>query len=102
MLPVQRIRQQLMKGNYANRIQTGSAVYMAAVLEYLCADILDIVGSETKKTKKQRITPRQIMLAVRTDSELNELLKNVTFSEAGVVPTVKLSKTSKPNPETET
>lgn len=74
-----------MKGNYANRIQTGSAVYMAGVLEYLVAEIFDIAGAEAIKANKQRITPRHIMLAIRTDSALNELLKDVTISAAGVL-----------------
>lgn len=76
----------MIQGNYAKRIGTLPAVYMAAVLEYLCADIFDAAGDETKKAQKQRITPRHIMLAVRKDQELNELLKDVTISEAGVLP----------------
>lgn len=58
---------------------------MAGVLEYLVSEICEVACMETTKAQKQRITPRHIMLAVRTDSELNELLKDVTISKAGVV-----------------
>lgn len=88
ILPVQRIRQNLIKGNYANRIGTVSAVYMAAVLEYLCADIFDIAGVEARKAQRKRITPRHLMLAVRKDAEFDELFKDVIISESGVLPTV--------------
>lgn len=94
LLPVERIRQHLMKGNYANHVQTKSAVFMAAVLEYLTAEVLEIAQFETMKAKKQRITPRHLMLAVRRDADMNELLKNVTITEAGVMPTVTVRKTA--------
>lgn len=71
-----------------------SSVYLAAVLEYLCADIFDLAGVEAKNDKKQRINPRHVMLAIRKDSEFNELLKDVTISEAGVVPTVSLPRSN--------
>lgn len=61
---------------------------MAGVLEYLVAEIFDIAGAEAIKAQKHRITPRHIMLAIRTDSALDELLKNVTISAAGVLLTV--------------
>lgn len=67
---------------------------MAAVLEYLCAEVIDIAGIEATKAKKQRITPRHLMLAVKKDAELSELLKDVTMSESGVLPTVSVAKTA--------
>lgn len=61
---------------------------MAAVLEYLCSDIFEVAGIETKKAKKRRITPRHLMVAVKNDFELNGLLKDVIIPEAGVLPSV--------------
>lgn len=77
-----------MDGNYAKRIGIKSAIFMSAVLEYLCAEIFELAEIETRKAKKQRINPRHIMLAIKKDAEFNELLKDVTISEAGVLPTV--------------
>lgn len=88
IIPVTRIHQNLMKGYYAKHIQAGSAVYLAGVLEYLVAEISDIAVTEAMNAKRQRITPRHIMLAIRKDSDVDELLKDVTISEAGVLPTV--------------
>lgn len=37
---------------------------------------------------RKTITPRHIMLGVRNDAELNELLKNVHISHGGVLPCI--------------
>ncbi|KAF4075070.1 hypothetical protein AMELA_G00230390 [Ameiurus melas] len=87
--PVGRIARLLRKGNYAQRIGSGAAVYLSAVLEYLCAEVLELSGNASKDNKKQRITPRHIQLAVRNDEELNTLLGAVTISEGGVLPNIQ-------------
>ena len=46
---------------------------LAAVIEYLAAEVIEISGKWAKDYKKKRITPREVMLAVYTDPELNSL-----------------------------
>ncbi len=65
---------------------------MSAALEYLCAEILDIAEGEARQAERQRINPRHLMLAIRKDADLDVLLKTVTISEAGVLPTVSVPK----------
>jgi histone H2A len=86
--PVGRIHRQLKEGRYASRVGAGAPVYLAAVLEYLVAEILELAGNASRDNKRVRIVPRHIQLAVRNDEELNKLLQDVTISSGGVIPNI--------------
>ena len=86
--PVGRIGRFLKKGRYAARVGGGAPVYLAAVLEYLCAEILELAGNAARDNKKSRIIPRHVQLAVRNDEELNKLLGGVTIASGGVLPNI--------------
>jgi histone H2A len=87
--PVGRIHRHLRKGNYAQRIGAGAPVYLAAVLEYLAAEILELAGNAARDNKKTRIIPRHLQLAIRNDDELSRLLGGVTISQGGVLPFIQ-------------
>ncbi|KNZ46905.1 histone H2A [Puccinia sorghi] len=116
--PVGRIHRLLRKGNYAQRVGAGapgkyrtpcyihpspekrtsntnclyfvlnSSVYLAAVLEYLAAEILELAGNAARDNKKSRIIPRHLQLAIRNDEELNKLLGHCVISQGGVIPQI--------------
>jgi len=96
IFPVGRVGSMLRRGQYARRVSASGAVYMAAVLEYLTAELLELTVKATKDIKK-RLNPRTMCVAVRHDDELGALLQNVTISRGGVVPSVNkaLSKAKK-------
>ena len=86
--PVGRIHRMLRKGNHAERVGAGAPVYLAAVLEYLSAEELELAGNAARDNKKTRIGPRHITLAVKNDEELNKLLGGVTIASGGVLPNI--------------
>ena len=86
--PVARIHSALKKGKYGEHINKMASVYLTAVIEYLVAEVLELAGGQAKDFNKNRITPRHIQLAVRSDPELNELLKDVTICNGGVCPNI--------------
>jgi histone H2A len=86
--PVGRVHRHLREGRFSERVGAGAPVYLAAVLEYLAAEILELAGNASRDNKKTRIIPRHIQLAVRNDEELNKLLGDVTIANGGVLPNI--------------
>ena len=73
-------------------LRAEAAVFLAAVLEYMCAELLELAGNAAEDLEQQRcsaedqsIGPRHIMLAVRNDEELDGLYQG-TIAGGGVLP----------------
>ena len=92
--PAGRIGRMLRKGRFSKRVSSGAAVFLAATLEYLTAETLELASKTVAKGSK-RITPRALTLAIRHDADLGSLLQNVTISRGGVTGVAVAAKAAK-------
>ena len=91
IFPPSRARKLIM-GYWRNNIGSGSEIYLAAVLEYICAEILDISGNNARDRKRARIDDRSLFLAIENDYDIRQLSKNIKFEIlGGVIPTIHSS-----------
>ncbi len=81
--PVGRVRSHMRRVMPGYRLSEGVAVYMAAILEYLVTELLDISSAEAASAHKRRITPRHIKVALQSDNELAALFGKATLANAG-------------------
>lgn len=80
IFPINRI-ENIMSEYVTGNIDKSASIYMAAVIEYLVteilelsAEILELSGNASEDLKKKRISNRHILLAMKNDEELKELL----------------------------
>jgi histone H2B len=71
--PVSRVRALFAVRVVATHRSETSAVYLAAVLEYLTAEFLELAGNVAKDARRKRTTTKDLAMAIRGDGELSEL-----------------------------
>ena len=82
-MPVGRIGRHLRRGCYFKRYSDATAVYLAAVIEFLCKEVLDMAGIACKNDGRQRIKPDHIFQGIQEDESFVELFDNIVISEGG-------------------
>jgi len=65
------------------RVSHAAGVFLAAVLEYLVAEILELAGNARLAHKRIRINNAHLQRAVREDAELSWLFRDFSFRQGG-------------------
>ena len=86
--PVGRITRMLKNGLYSDRTGELAGVSLAAAVEYVVAEIVELSINMSRDDHKSRITPRHIFLAIRADEELDTLFTG-TIPKSGVRPYIR-------------
>jgi histone H2A len=82
--PVGRVHRHLREKEFGIKVKEGAPVYLAAVLEYLTAEVLDIARQHMVSTKRVRVGPQDIRFALlENDEELRQLAKGVQVASGG-------------------
>lgn len=99
--PVARVRAMLAARVGKLRIGKGAPVYLAAVLEYMTAEVLELSGNAARDNRRRVITNRHVNQAVLNDEELNRLymmkLGGVIVG-GGVLPNIHMAMIPKKQP----
>merc|ERR1719167_997320 len=81
---IQRMLKERISGNQRCSITAGVA--LASVAEYLCAELLELSGNTARDYHVKRIVPRHILVAIKSDEELNKFI-TAWIPNGGVVAT---------------
>ena len=74
--PVSRIERFLREGNFSQRLSASAPVFLAGVLEYLTANVLDLSGKEAQARGRKHITPEHVSWAVENNKHLRKNLQS--------------------------
>lgn len=98
VFPVAKVNKHLRQAQKSSRVGGGAPIYLAGVLEYAAAEILEMAMAGMSKRK--RITPTDILRGVRSDRELNIMLAGTSVfvgdRVAGVSQAVTVAKPVQP------
>ncbi|XP_074428641.1 uncharacterized protein LOC141737599 [Larus michahellis] len=73
LFPVSRVDRQLRRGLFAERFGARAPVYLAAVLQCVTHEVMDVAGMICKKSKQKRISPSHLQMALQKCAGLKQL-----------------------------
>jgi histone H2A len=93
---VGRISSWLRRGKYVERVGQGAAVYLTAVLQYVCTEIVDSTVLLCEDEERDKIDPKRVVSVIEGDSELRSLFQNNLYLSLKTICGSNKEMTSKP------
>jgi histone H2A len=81
IFPPCRFAVRMKKLRLAKRFGLGASVFMAAVMQYLVMEVLDMSNHACRHHHKRLIIPRHIQVAFQGDEDLNKLVHSLLLLE---------------------
>lgn len=78
-----RIGRRLKGSKMFERVSKTAPIYLTAVLEYVCAEILEVAKDNAINEKKKRIMPKHIKFGIDNDPDLKIMFKDMIIPEGG-------------------
>ncbi|CAG9325906.1 H2AFY_2 [Blepharisma stoltei] len=84
IFPPGKILRKLRETKY--RVSKSCGHFLSGVFEYLCSEVLESAAISVKGEKKKLIQARHLLKAVKSDAELDSLVGEAVFAQAGYIP----------------
>ena len=96
-MPVSRVNRHLKLSRVTERVGASTPVFMACVLEYIIAEVLELAGNTCNKQKRKRVSIQDICQAIRSDAELHKLMEGFRFFTGDKLQNVSQAVTLEPD-----
>ncbi|KLP10005.1 Uncharacterized protein LW94_12716 [Fusarium fujikuroi] len=79
-VPVDEIRGQLQVVNHGHEVTIDAAIFLAAALEFIAAEAVELAGRAAQDDRAKRIEPHHVRVALCLDRDLKELVRDAIIT----------------------
>jgi len=76
LFPVTKIGN-IIRQKYKGHVSSSASIYLAGVLEYICAELSELSGNAARENRKVVIRNRDLLVAIENDEELYKLMNKL-------------------------
>lgn len=81
LFSVSHLERLLREGHYAQHLTSTATVFLAAIVQYLTATVLQLAGNEAQRRGCRRITPQLLDMAIHNNALLSVFFSSTTVSQ---------------------
>ncbi|XP_037009553.2 histone H2A-Bbd type 2/3-like [Artibeus jamaicensis] len=80
LFSVSHVERLLREGHYARHLTSSAPVFLAAIIQYLTATVLQLAGNEAQRSGCRRITPELVDMAIHNNALISVFFEGVIVS----------------------